>query len=98
MWVGFSISISDQDISKEGKEKIKKTIEILRKEVDDLIEEYENGKIKLLPGRSMKDSLEVMIKRKLNKTLDDVENIMTKSLPESNTLTMAKSGGKRRFD
>ena len=48
-----------QNILKE----IKNIIENVRKEVDDLIQQYEKGELKVLPGRTPKESLEALIKR-----------------------------------
>jgi len=90
----FSISISDQDLSESAREDIKDTIKRVRKDVDDLIEEYEKGEIKILPGRTAKESLESHIKRRLNKTIDEVEGIMEKHLDDNFTVMMAKSGSR----
>lgn len=92
--VGFSISISDQDLPDGAKEDIRQTLENVRKDVDGMIDEFNNGRLKLLPGRTAKESLETMIKRRLNKALDDVEKILEKHIRESYTLTMAKSGAR----
>ena len=94
MWAGFSVSISDQDISEKGQKEIKHSLEKVRKEVDADIEEFNRGKFKALPGRSVKESLETTIKRRLNLTLNDVEGIMKDNLKDSYTLVMAKSGAR----
>jgi DNA-directed RNA polymerase subunit A' len=94
MKVGFSISISDQDLPETAKRDVKNAIETVRKQVDDLIKEYEKGELKVLPGRSAKESLETLIKRTSNKSLDEVEKILEKHLKDNFTMVMAKSGAR----
>lgn len=94
MTLGFSVSISDQDIPKHAKEEIKEALEKVRKDVDELIEQLNKGELKVLAGRTPKESLETLIKRRLNKTLDEVENILEKHIKDSYTLTMARSGAR----
>jgi DNA-directed RNA polymerase subunit A' len=94
MKLGFSISIADQDLPEKAKEEIRDTIEKVRKSVDELIEEFNRGELKVLTGRSPKESLETLIKRRLNKTLDEVRTILEKHVKESYTLAMARSGAR----
>ncbi len=97
MLSAFSISISDQDVPKEARAEIKIIINRVRKDVNDLIEKYEQGKIKILPGRSAKESLESHIKRRLNKTIDEVEGVLVNHIEDNFTVMMAKSGSRGSF-
>ena len=97
MLSAFSISISDQDMSEEARAEIKNLIGRVRKDVDNLIETYEQGKITILPGRSAKDSLESHIKRRLNKAIDEVEKVLVKYVKDNFTVMMAKSGSRGSF-
>ncbi len=94
MNVGFSISISDQDLPKQAKEEITEALEKVRRDVDGLIDEFKRGELKVLAGRTPKESLEAMIKRRLNRTLDEVQSVLEKHIRESHTLTMARSGAR----
>jgi len=94
MKIGFSISISDQDMPPEAVVEIKKIIENIRKDVDDLIKEFERGELKLLIGRSAKDSLEILIKRRLSKAIAETEDVTEKYIKENSTFIMAKSGAR----
>jgi DNA-directed RNA polymerase subunit A' len=92
--IGFSISISDQDLPEKAKAEIKNIIEVVRKDVDELTKSFEKGELKVLTGRTPKESLETLIKRRLNKSLDEVESVLEKYLKENSTLIMAKSGAR----
>ena len=94
MNIGFSISISDQDLPKNARDEIKDALEKVRKDVDVMIEDFNAGKIEVLAGRTAKESLEAMIKRRLNKTLNEVSAILEKHIKDSYTLVMAKSGAR----
>lgn len=94
MMIGFSISISDQDLPAQARVEIKNVIERVRKDVDEEIKAFERGETRILIGRTAKESLETHIKRRLNKTLNEVEDILEKHLKESPTLIMAKSGAR----
>lgn len=92
--LGFSVSISDQDLPKHAKDEIKTALEKVRKDVDGLIEQFHKGELKVLVGRTAKESLEAMIKRRLNQTLNEVQSILERHIKDSYTLTMAKSGAR----
>ncbi len=91
---GFSISTSDQDLPKKARDAISKIIEKADKEVNKLIKEYERGTIRVLVGRSPKESLEHEIKVVLRNALTDVQQVLLKYLKETPTLVMAKSGAR----
>ncbi|MEM7821613.1 MAG: DNA-directed RNA polymerase subunit A' [Candidatus Aenigmatarchaeota archaeon] len=92
--IGFSVSISDQDLPEKVRIEIKNIIEVVRKDVDELIKSFEKGELKVLTGRTPKESLETLIKRRLNKSLDEIEEILEKHIKENSTLVMAKSGAR----
>ena len=94
MMIGFSISISDQDIPEAARKEIKESIEKVRKDVNEFIRKFETGELRVLIGRSPKESLETMIKRRLNKALDEVEGVIEKHIKDNYTLVMAKSGAR----
>lgn len=94
MKVGFSISISEQDLPHEAQEKIRTAIDEARKDVNELIEEYKTGRLKVLIGRTPEESLETLIKRRLNRTLDEAEKILQTHVKENFTLVMANSGAR----
>ena len=94
MKTGFSISISDQDLPPEATVKIKNIITKARKDVDELIKMFERGEVKILVGRSPKESLEHSINRTLNRCLNEIEEALKLHMKENFTLVMAKSGAR----
>jgi len=91
---GFSISLSDLDLDKKTIKKINKIIDESRKEVDKTIKDFKRGKIKVLIGRTPRQSLEVIVQRKLADALNKIAETIEKTIPDNNTVIMAKSGAR----
>ncbi|MBU5537020.1 MAG: DNA-directed RNA polymerase subunit A' [Candidatus Aenigmatarchaeota archaeon] len=94
MQMGFSISISDQDLSEVARREIKEIIEKIRKDVDEINMQYMRGELKLLVGRSPKETLNHMIKNILRNGLNDVQKVLEKYIKDNSTLAMVKSGAR----
>jgi len=90
----FSISISDQDLPEEAKDEIKKIISKVRKDVDKMIEDYEHGIVKMIPGRTKKESLESHIKNRLNRSIGEVQEVISEHIRGNFTVMMARSGAR----
>jgi len=91
---GFSISLSDQDLSENTLKKIEKIINNARKEVNKTIADFKRGKIKVLIGRTPRESLEVDVQRKLAECLNRIASVVEKQIPMNNTVIMARSGAR----
>jgi DNA-directed RNA polymerase subunit B len=91
---GFTIGLNDMDLEKEVLVKIRQTTESAEKEVDNLIKLYKEGKIEILPGSNIKESLEAHILGALSKATESMEKIIKESIAESCATIMAKSGAR----
>ena len=76
------------------KKRIDKLIEDARKDVNKTIRDFKKGKIEVLIGRTPRESLETMIQKRLANCLNKIAEIIEKSIPENNTIIMAKSGAR----
>jgi len=94
MKTGFSISISDQDLPDVARREIREVIEKIRKTVEEINKQYERGELKLLVGRSPKESLNHMIKTILRNGLNDVQKVLERHVKDNPTLAMVKSGAR----
>jgi DNA-directed RNA polymerase subunit A' len=94
MLSAYSISISDQDLSEDAAEEIKKIISRVRKEVDKMIEDYERGVVKMIPGKNKKESLESHIKTRLNHAISEVQDVISEHMEDNFTVMMARSGAR----
>ncbi|MHC1600214.1 MAG: DNA-directed RNA polymerase subunit A' [Candidatus Methanospirareceae archaeon] len=93
---GFSFGISDEDIPKEGKEQIREeAVHEAEKKVEELIRANESGELEALPGRTLEETLELLIMQELARARDDSGDIAEQYLGIENPgVLMAKSGAR----
>ncbi len=92
---GFSISLSDIDIPSEAMDKIRQMTEEAKKDVMKLIEQYYNGTLEIIPGRTMEESLELKIIQRLQKLRDDAgKTAISYMNPFNNAFIMARTGAR----
>ena len=93
---GFSFGISDEDIPWEGKEQIRgEAVLEAEKKVHELIRAYEGGELEALPGRTLEETLELLIMQELARARDDSGVIAERYLGIENPgVLMAKSGAR----
>ncbi len=93
---GFSFGISDEDIPKEGKEEIRiEAVHEAEMKVEDLIRAHEGGELETLPGRTLEETLELLVMQALGRARDDSGDIAEKYLGIENPgVLMAKSGAR----
>ncbi|WP_174590188.1 DNA-directed RNA polymerase subunit A' [Methanocella conradii] len=100
MKFGFSYGISDTDIPREAKVQTTDVILESEKQVKKLIEAYEAGELEPLPGRTLKETLELRIMQELAKARDAAGSIAGKHLAsegDNSAVIMARSGARGSF-
>ncbi len=94
MMRGFSIGISDLDLPQAVQKKIEEEIRKAMKDSDRLVDKFEEGKLRVLPGMTPEDSLETQILTTLAEGLNRVSEIMIQNIKPSDILVMSDSGAK----
>ncbi len=94
MWHGFSVGIDDEDLPAKGKNRIKKALDKREKRVNELIREYEKGKLKPIPGKSREESLEDYIMLELSKARTEGGEITKELIGRNASVIMAKTGAR----
>ncbi len=90
---GFTITLSDIDLKPEVREEVKRLLEEADNDVNRMIQEYHDGTLELLPGRDLRETLELKILDRLNKARNETGEIVAKNADEdSHTLMMILSG------
>ncbi len=92
--VGFTTAISDYDLDTKARERILKLIDDAKVEVDKLINDFKKGKTIELVGRTPRESLEFLIRRRMADLLNEISDILGETLPDNPTTIMAKSGAR----
>ncbi len=84
----------DESIIAESDEVIKKAY----KKTEKIIEDYNNGNLEIIPGKSLEESRELNILQTLNSIRTKIGAIVKEKFPESNPLNnMIKSGSKGKM-
>ncbi|KXB06307.1 DNA-directed RNA polymerase subunit A' [candidate division MSBL1 archaeon SCGC-AAA382A20] len=92
---GFTIGISDVDISEGAESEIEEMVVDAEEEAKDMIKSFEEGEIEQLPGQTSEESLETHIKRRLNTTKADVEGVVSNDLSQKSPAVMMAESGAR---
>jgi DNA-directed RNA polymerase subunit A' len=72
---GFSTGIDDEDLPEEALERIEEVLDTAEEEVDKLISAYQEGILEQLPGRTIKETLEMRIMQTLSEARDRTGSI-----------------------
>jgi len=92
---GFSVFLSDTDLSKEGKTNLAKTLDTAVAKVAELIKAYEDEKLETFPGKTMRETLELKILEVLNRARNEAGNVVSETAArETGSIIMAASGAR----
>ncbi|HHD16841.1 MAG TPA: DNA-directed RNA polymerase subunit A' [Euryarchaeota archaeon] len=93
--MGFSTGIDEEDIPDEAKLRIQETLNEAEAKVDDYVNKFNSGYLEPLPGRSLKETLEVEAMRTLGRARDQAGQIASRYLGLKNSaVIMARSGAR----
>jgi DNA-directed RNA polymerase subunit A' len=91
---GFSLGISDLDLTQKIKKDIENEVNDAKDEAELLIEKYKKKELKILPGLTAKNSLEAQIMNALASGISRVSDIVADNIKQSDILVMSQSGAK----
>ncbi|NCO96533.1 MAG: DNA-directed RNA polymerase subunit A' [Candidatus Aenigmarchaeota archaeon CG_4_9_14_3_um_filter_37_18] len=91
---GFTLSLSEHELNEKANKKIEQLLKDTQEFADNLIKDFEKGKIKLTVEKNSEEAFEIIIKKELAETLNKVTKIVKDEIPENNLILMAKSGSR----
>jgi DNA-directed RNA polymerase subunit A' len=92
---GFTTGADDEDIPHEAVERIEEVLEEAEKKVDKLVRIFNQGELEPLPGRSIRETLEMRIMEVLADARDKAGGIAEKYLGLANhAVIMARTGAR----
>ena len=95
MLLGFTTGIDDEDIPDKAKERIQEVLEEAKERVQELIRAYERGELEPLPGRSLRETLEMRIMGVLAESRDKAGEIAERYLGlDNHAVIMARTGAR----
>ncbi len=94
-FTGYTIGISEYDLSDEAEKKIEKFFEKGEENVIELIEKYKKGELERVPGKSVKETLEDMIMAELKRVWKSAGIAAEDDLgPDNFAVLMSRSGAR----
>jgi DNA-directed RNA polymerase subunit A' len=92
---GLSTGIDDEDVPENARKEISASLEKARVAVNGLVEQYQKNELDQMPGRSLEETLEVMVRRELGQARDTAGDIASRYLGlENPAVILAKSGAR----
>ncbi len=92
---GFTTSIKDEDVPRAAMRQIDEVLDKAAGKVKRLAEEYVEGNLEQMPGRTVEETLEVRAMQELGKARDNAGKIASKYLGlGNNVVVMARTGAR----
>jgi len=92
---GFTTSTADEEIPKEAKDRIEQLLANAEQKVEQLIDAYHNEELEALPGRSLRETLEMKIMQVLGEARDKSGEIAESYFGmENHAVIMALTGAR----
>ena len=93
--IGFTSALSDTDLPESAKMKIREDLDNAKKDVDNLIMQFREGKLDAFPGKTMQETLELRILEVLNKARNETgRTVANHADKRTHTMIMAESGAR----
>src|SRR3989344_4658662 len=90
---GFTISVKDLNVNDKVKNQTREIVEEAEKETEKVIEDYNNGKLEIIPGKTIEESREIKILQILNRIRTKIGKIVSKEVPNSNPISVMINSG-----
>lgn len=92
---GFTVSLSDMDLSDEAAQKIEEIVKFSSDQAVELVKSFNDGTLEEFPGRTMLETLELSILEALNKARNNAGKIVLENVDkESHLYKMIISGAR----
>jgi DNA-directed RNA polymerase subunit A' len=94
MKYGFSVGIDESDLSEKDLGRIDEIVKDAEDNVDKLIKSYQKGELKIIPGKSLEESLEDYIMAELGKARALAGKIAEEGSGDNSAVIMARTGAR----
>lgn len=94
MRYGFSVGIDEEDIPKSARNQIGEVLNETESKVNNLIKAYRKGELRIIPGKSLEESLEDYIMLELGRSRSEAGRIAERNVGKNSAIIMAKTGAR----
>ena len=92
---GFSIGLEDLEIPDEATQRIQEIIEESVEDAEELIQEYEEGKMEAITGKTLEETREIQITKELNDAFTQIGDLVADNVEESSSAYIMADSGAR---
>jgi len=92
---GFTFSYDELELSDAAKKKIKRTMGIIERRIEKLIESYRSGTLPRLPGQTLNESFEIYVMNELAEARDKAGKVADEDFELGNSgIIMTRTGAR----
>ena len=92
---GFSIGLDDLEVPEEATQQIHEVIDESVEDTEQLLRDYEEGKMEAITGKTLEESREIRVTKELNEAFTEISDIISEHFDEeSSAYVMADSGAR----
>jgi DNA-directed RNA polymerase subunit A' len=92
---GFSIGLEDLEVPEETTEKIRNLIEETIEDTEEILQDYEQGRMEAMTGQTLEDTREIKMTKRLNEVFTEIGDEISEKFDESSSAyVMADSGAR----
>jgi len=90
---GFTIAVNDLNVNEKVKKQTQEIVENAEKETEQILEEYNSGKLEVIPGKTAEESREIKIMQALNAIRTKIGKIVGKEILKTNPVSVMMNSG-----
>ncbi len=92
---GFSIGLEDLEVSEDATDRIKEMIQDTVEDANETLQEYKDGEMEPITGKTLEQTREIRITKTLNEVFADIGDLISDNFDEdSSAYVMADSGAR----
>jgi len=92
---GFSIGLGDLEVSEDATDRIKEMIQDTVEDANETLQEYKDGEMEPITGKTLEQTREIRITKTLNEVFADIGDLISDNFDEdSSAYVMADSGAR----
>jgi len=92
---GFSISLEDLEISDESTQEIRGIVDDTVGDTEELIKDYEQGRMEAITGKTLEQTREIQVTKKLNEAFTEIGDIVAEQVDDSSSAYIMADSGAR---
>jgi DNA-directed RNA polymerase subunit A' len=90
---GFTIAVNDLNVNQKVLDETKRIIKGAEDTTNQIIQEWENGKLDAIPGKTSEETREIKVMQSLNEIRTKIGKVVGRELPKTNPVSVMMGSG-----